>query len=256
MTNLFTNQQPTTIQGGANKLSVTVELVRQTDTIANKVLAALLADQETNAPIIAASQTDPAALDNLILGNVVITDEIDIDGLKANSEEELTKALKSQQSKRSRAKGDTMTQANYIKMLSAGIAEHALRLALGKPKGSSGRVGTGASELTDERIEAYRNDPAALGKAIRNIQSKKSIYKRRIDADFESDQWLNMLEVEQQLKDLRDEIGGVASKEAQEAIEANEKAAELLTDVDPSKLKADEAKKLLADIQEALATKA
>lgn len=255
MNNLFANQTEVIKQGGANQLAITAQLTSKTDSLAKALLTTLLADVEANGATITNSQTDSDALDNLILSNIVVNEEVAIDDLKYVDADVLEKALKSQQSKRSRAKGAPMTEDNYIKLLSAAIAEHAIRLAMGKPKNSGGRISAGVTELTEEQIETYKADQALLGKAIRNVQSKKSIYKGKADFNAEGDYWASLVALETQLKSLRSNTTTVVTEEAQQAIEANEKASSLLTDVDPKALKADEAKKLLAELQEALAAR-
>ena len=255
MNNLFQTEEVNIKLNGGNKLNVTAILTHRTDALAKQILADLVSDVEANAELITESQRDSDTLDKLVNEFVVIDEDIEIDEIRQFDEETLEKALKSQQSKRSRAKGAPMTEDNYIKMLSAAIAEQAIRVALGKPKNAGGRVSVGVSELSDEQIEYYKADQASLGKAIRNVQSKKSIYKSKAEFDAESDYWKSLLALEQQLKSLRSNTTTVVSEEAQQAMEANEKATSLIADVDPKSLKADEAKKLLAELQEALAAR-
>ena len=104
---------------------------------------------------------------------------------------------------------------------------------------------------SDEELEIFANDPEALKRAIRNVQSKKSIYKSKADFDPESERWQELLEVEAQLKALR----GGQTIEAERAIEKTQSLEEMLATVDPKDLKATEAKDMLESIKQMLATK-
>lgn len=259
MTNqLFANNMEiNNITSGANQLSVTAQLNTVANQIVKDVLNRILPTEENDnneeyADQILASQTDHNAMDNL-LNEVVDYEAQDIDWLKEADSEELEKVLKSQQSKRSRSKNQQMTIENYAKMMTAAVAERLVREALGKPKGNGGGNTRGQATYTDEELNALAEDPAMLARAIRNVQSKKSIAKSKVDFDENSDRWQDLLEAEQQLKDLRSSINGLQNTAAQEAIEAKRKAEELVGDVDVNTLKADEARDMLAKIQEALA---
>ena len=103
---------------------------------------------------------------------------------------------------------------------------------------------------SEEELEMLANDPEALRRALRNIQSKKSIYKSKADFDPESERWQELLEVEAQLKAIRD--GQTA--EAEKAIEKTNQLEEMLATVDPKDLKATDAKEMLERIKQMLAT--
>jgi hypothetical protein len=177
---------------------------------------------------------------------------VDIDFLKAESEEVLDRMIKSQQSKRSRAKSKEMTLDNYIAMLTGAVAENLLRIAANKPKSAGGggaRRGTVA--YSEEELEAFKNDPEALKRALRNVQSKKSIAKSKADWDPESERWQELLEVEAALKAIRDG----QTIEAEKAIEKTNQLEEMLATVDLNDLKAADAKNMLENIKQMLATK-
>lgn len=259
MTNqLFANNMEiNNINSGANQLSVTAQLNTVANQIVKDVLSRILpTDGEENseyADQILASQTDHNAMDNLLNEVVNFEEDTDTDFLKDTNSEELERVLKSQQSKRSRSKNQQMTIENYAKMMTAAVAERLVREALGKPKGNGGGNTRGQATYTDEELNALAEDPAMLARAIRNVQSKKSIAKSKVDFDENSDRWQDLLEAEQQLKDLRASINGLQNTAAQEALEAKRKAEELVGSVDVNTLKADEARDMLAKIQEALA---
>ena len=242
-----TNQKVT---NRGNQLSSTAELTRISADIAREILKRAEADAEKYQQLILDSQKSHDVMDRLI-NELYDLSTVDIEFLKAESEEVLDRMIKSQQSKRSRAKSKEMTLDNYITMLTGAVAENLLRIAANKPKTAGGGARRGTVRYTEEELEAFKNDPEALKKAIRNIQSKKSIYKSKADFDPESERWQELLEVEAQLKAIRD--GQTA--EAEKAIEKTNQLEEMLATVDPKDLKAADAKELLENIKQMLATK-
>ena len=194
-------------------------------------------DDEKQA-VITKAFTDTASLDLMVdAANESITE--DCGWMSELDDELLDKMLKSQQSKRSRCKSKEMTQDNFTSMLSAAIAERAIRLALGKPKGNSSTQRRGA-RYTDEDIQKLADDQEALKKAIRNIQSKKSIMKSKAGFDETAPEYQELLEDEEKLKAVR--IGGGHVDVTKQAVR------QLLTDVDINSLKAADAKDLLHKI--------
>ena len=251
--NLFANNMEMKNTGGANQLSVTAQLNSIATALATEALNIILADESGFADQVLASQTDHDAMDRL-LESVVNYDGIQIEFLEMANVNELDRVLKSQQSKRSRAKSQTMTMENYAKMMTAAIAEHLVREALGKPKGNGGGgVNGGDPTYSEEELMKLAEDPSALARAIRNVQSKKSIAKSKIDHDENGPRWQSLLAAEQQLKDLRASINGLQSSKAQEAIETLDELADTVGDVDVKSLKADEARDMLEKLQQALA---
>jgi hypothetical protein len=88
--------------------------------------------------------------------------------------------LKSQQSKRSRAKSKAMTLDNYTTLLTAAIAEDIIREIYNKPKSAGGfHRAAGTVDYTIDQLQALHDDQEALRKEIRNVQSKKSIMKSK-----------------------------------------------------------------------------
>lgn len=152
-----------------------------------------------------ASQSSTAAMDDLVLkycGENLKNDEIaQLDA------EDAKKILKSNQSSRSRRKNMAMTQANYVELLISAIAENIVRESCNMHKSANpfGEGARRAMEITPETVAELANDPEALGKAIRNIQSKKSTFKaKHADEDYEnSDEWQKLLADEALLKEAR-----------------------------------------------------
>ena len=246
--NSNTNQEVT---NRSNQLSSTAELTRISAEIAREILKFAEADAERFADKIVESQQSHDAMDALI-NEIYDLNQVDIEFLKAESEEVLDRMIKSQQSKRSRAKSKEMTIENYLTMLTGAVAENLLRIAANKPKtAGGGGVRRGSVRYSEEELEAFKNDPEALRRALRNVQSKKSIYKSKADFDPESERWQELLEVEAQLKALRDG----QTIEAEKAIEKTNQLEEMLATVDIKDLKAADAKNMLENIKQMLATK-
>jgi len=254
MTNLkelFANNNTSQeVSNRGNQLSSTAELTRISADIAREILKRVEADAEKYQAKIIESQQSHDAMDALI-NEIYNLNEVDIDFLKKEPADVLDRMIKSQQSKRSRAKSKEMTFENYLTMLIGAVAENLLRIAANKPKTAGGGGARRSSvRYSEEELEMLANDPEALRRALRNIQSKKSIYKSKADFDPESERWQELLEVEAQLKAIRD--GQTA--EAEKAIEKTNQLEEMLATVDPKDLKATDAKEMLERIKQMLAT--
>ena len=245
------NNNSMEVSNRSNQLSSTAELTRISADIAREILKRAEADPEKFADKITNSMQSHDVMDQLI-NEIYDLSTVDIEFLKAESEEVIDRMIKSQQSKRSRAKSKEMTLENYMTMLTGAVAENLLRIAANKPK-SAGGGGARRRTVTysEEELEVFKNDPEALRRALRNVQSKKSIYKAKADFDEKSDRWKELLETEAQLKALRDG----QSAEAEKAIEKTNMLEEMLATVDLKGLKAAEAKDMLESIKEMLSAK-
>lgn len=258
MNNLFVQETTanTMVQGGANQIEFTAALTQQATMIANDIIAKIQADADNSdmQEMVAESQQSNDAMDNLI-NELSPLDKADVEWLQGADDNVYDRMLKSQQSKRSRAKNKAMTLENYRVMLIAAVAEGYIRLCSGKDK-IVGRTSTaGSLELTEDLIQMYTNDQELLKKAIRNVQSRKSIMKAKADFDENSEAWNALLDYEAQLKTLR--VGSVRTidPKVEQAAAAAEQTRELLETVnDIDSLKAADAKELLKKIQEVLAT--
>lgn len=235
----------TVVNHNARSLTGTAQLTNLASTVADNIIKAMEADIEAYTPRIQESATDSKALDALIdeLGEINPDDAEFLTQLDDNTIEGI---LKSQQSKRSRAKSKQMTLDNYRTLLTAAIAENIVRIVAGKPKTHGGfRSTSGSVNYTIEQLEALGADQNALRKEIRNIQSKKSIMKSKADFDEADERWQALLKAEQQLKDMR--VG--ATTQVVEVDTTKDKLMELLGETDVSKLKSAEAHELLETIQ-------
>lgn len=255
MTNLkelfATNNNTMEVSNRGNQLGSTAELTRISTEIAREILKRAEADAEKYQAKIVESQKSHDVMDQLI-NEICDLTTIDIDFLKAESEEVLDRMIKSQQSKRSRAKSKEMTLENYLAMLTGAVAENLLRIAANKPKSAGGGgARRGTVSYSEEELEAFKNDPEALKKAIRNVQSKKSIYKSKADFDPDSERWQELIMVEEQLKAIRDG----QTIEAEKAIEKTNQLEGMLATVDLNDLKAADAKNMLENIKQMLSTK-
>lgn len=209
-------------------------------------------DFERIASLVEASRESHDMMDDLV-GEMYDIGSINISYLQSLSEEELEKMLRSQQSKRSRAKSKTMDQQNYQTMMVAAIAETVIRLAANKPKNSGGAA-LGDLGVSDEDFEKLRDDAEELKKAIRNVQSKKSIMKSKKDFTDEHPRWKQLCELEMRLKELRDETTVPVSVQERRDAKAKAEAEEMLKDIDLGALDEEQAKTMLAKLSEVLAT--
>jgi hypothetical protein len=219
-------------------LGGTVQLQEIAKPIAQGVFSAATSDEAAKERIVASIETS-YEMDRLVMtyGDF---DGIDLSFLADLTDAEISSMLKSQQSKRSRLKGMDMTQNNYLNLLHATVCELLLRKFAGKPKGA--RVGTGARgtrsilTYTEEQLVALAENQDEVRREIRNLASKKSIYKNSDQFDETSELWANILQAEEQLKSIRQDAprGGVkrTNKVAAAivtAIEANEDSFEKMT---------------------------
>lgn len=249
---LFVSPTTSNVLGGQNQLDHTPRLTSIATEIANSIIATINANPAHYEAKVTASQSDHGFMDDLI-HECYLMDKVDLTFLKDVNEEEFDKMIRSQQSKRSRAKGKTMTLENYKTMLIGGVAENLLRKASGKDKSSGGGTAMGDIGYSDEEMEKLAADPEELKKAIRNVQSKKSIMKSKQGFSEQDIRWKQLLVAEAQLKALRDSGAKAVSEEAAKALEVQDKVAEEL--VDAENLDPEEAKALLLKVKEMMATK-
>ena len=231
----------------ARTLSGTAALTQVASAGAAHAIRRMEADIENYRDRIALSATDSAELDKLIDELKPLVDIEADDPLRFLDEDTVESMLKSQQSKRSRAKGKAMTLDNYKTLMTAAIAEDILRELYNKPKQAGGAKRRGSVEFTTEQLDALSADQVQLRKEIRNIQSKKSIMKSKADFDESSEAWQQLLTVESMLKGLR--VGGRGSTVV-EVDTTKDALAGVLDGVDIEHLKAADAKELLARIAE------
>ena len=252
MTNLFatvTNDEAST---NGNQLEKSAQLTTHANGIANDILKALDAasddDKARIESMVKASMTDHDVMDELINELVDLPME-KVNYLTEESESTLDKMIKSQQSKRSRSKGKIMTMDNYRTMLVGAVAENLLRMAANKPKSALGAAANGQTSYSEEELTKLSMNKEELAKAIRNIQSKKSIAKSKAGFTVEGDKWKGLLIAEAQLKALR----GDSTTKVTTIVdtELKDKLTEALSAAgDVSNLKATDAKALLASLME------
>lgn len=255
LSKLFTDE--TTVRqvvGGSNQLGATAQLTALATDIAKEVATKVLANPEENEPQILASQRSHDAMDELI-NDFYNLKEVDIEFLRNEDEDTIDKMIRSQQSKRSRAKAKATTHKSWMAMMTGAVAENLLRLASGKAKQSGGGGAIGEIGFNEDDLEHFALHPEELKKAIRNVQSKKSIMKSKVDFSEDSDRWQQLLKAEEQLKEIRDQVNGNLNEKAKEAIEAKAKVEEMLASKDIDDIPADEAKELLDKVKEMLASR-
>lgn len=255
LTGLFSNGGQTAAASAANQLQQTARLTAIATEITNSIMNTVSTDVEKYQAKIAESQKSHDAMDALIAECYDLS-AVDIEFLKAESDDTLDKMIRSQQSKRSRAKSKAMTMDNYKAMMIGAVAENLLRMAANKPK-SAGGSSARATDVcySEDELQRLAADQEALKRAIRNVQSKKSIMKSKADFDENSDRWQQLLVAEEQLKAIR--TGGTVAvdPELQKAAEDKKKIEEMLAAADVNSLKAADAKSMLEAIKEMLASK-
>lgn len=239
--NLFTNEE-TINKVPARGLHGTAELTALSSQYANAIINTMNEDADEYADRIQQSMSESTALNNLIVELIPGGYAEEASFLKELDDATVDSMLKSQQSKRSRAKGKFMTLDNYKVLMTAAIAEFLIREVTDRVK-TSGGGGARYAELnyTIERLEQLAEDQDALKREIRNIQSKKSIMKGKADFDPNSERWIQLCSVEQQLKDMR--TGAAPS--IVEIDKTRDELKDLLSDTDIDKLKSAEAHELL-----------
>ena len=246
MFNTVENNETTT---NARSLAGTAQLTSVANTLVADCMAKLSEQLDDYKELFMESQKDHNAMDKL-LALLIDFDFIDVEFISSLDEQTVDGMLKSQQSKRSRAKNKLMTMDNYKNMMAGAIAENLIRKATGKAKMATGiRRASGSLDFTEEELEQLKEDQERLKKEIRNIQSKKSIMKSKEDFTEEDERWKRLLEVEEQLKSLR------VSTRATRVVkvdETKEKLASAFADVDLEHIKAADSKALLAQIKEML----
>ena len=238
-----TNESTTT---NARSLAGTAELTNIATAAAHRIIKAMEADIETYRPRIQLSAQDAKELDAIINEFRPLHEIPEDHMLRMLSDEIVEGMLKSQQSKRSRAKSKAMTLDNYTTLLVAAIAEDILREIYDKPKSAGGfHRAAGAVDYTVEQLQALHEDQQALRREIRNIQSKKSIMKSKADFSEDDPRWHALLKAEQQLKDMRI---GAAPAQVVEVDKTKDALSELLGGVDIKHIKVAEAHALLERI--------
>lgn len=225
-------------------LSGTAELTRISNGAAVKIIRSMEEQIDVYRERIAKSAKDYKEMDDLLNEFKPWCDIDDDSPLRDLDDETVEGMLKSQQSKRSRTKGKPMTIDNYTSLMTATIAEGLLRELYGKPKSATfGKRRSGALDYTPAELEAYAEDQEALRREIRNVQSKKSIAKSKIDFDESSEYYQSLLKAERMLKDLRNDSAPVVEVDT-----TKNKLKELLGNTDIDHLKAADSKELLSSI--------
>jgi hypothetical protein len=192
---------------GVRSLEGTARLTQVASEVTTDIFAVLDHNMAEYREQVSASQKSHSAMDELIHATVDF-DAVDVAFIKELSEETITAMLKSQQSKRSRTKGKTMTLDNYRSMMVGAVAENLIRFATGKTKLAGGsRRAAGDIGFSEEQLAFLADNQDELKRELRNIQSKKSIAKSKEGFSEEDAYWLELLEAEAALKSVRVSTG-------------------------------------------------
>ena len=248
---LFVNREQAQVTGGVNQLANTAKLTSLATGIADTVSRIINADPEKYHAMVEGSLKDHNIMDDLIMMTTENLANVDYSFLKGTSTDEFDRMIRSQQSKRSRAKSKDMTFENYHSMLVGAVAENLLRFASNQPKSAGGSSGS-TTVVTLEKAQAMTEDD--LKKAVRNVQSKKSIMKGKAGYSETQPSWLALLEEEAMLKSVRDNVAPVVTEEAKKALEVAETLKDQMSTVDLENMSEEEKTKLLAAMQQILAS--
>lgn len=247
LTNMFSANNPNTATGGVNQLQNTAKLTSIAAAIVNDIMKTIESDEIKYAPLVTLSQTSHDEMDKLIATTYDLS-TVDVEFLKTETEDNIDKMIRSQQSKRSRSKAKTMTLEAYKTMMIGAVSELLLRIASNKPKSATGG-GAHTSDIgySDELLLEYTNDQEKLKKEIRNVQSKKSIMKSKAGFSESDDRWQQLLLAEETLKNLR--AGGTTTTVIHD--ERLDKLEEILSNVSNiESMKGNDAKGLLAKVRD------
>lgn len=243
---MFNTTETMEATSNTRSLTGTAQLTAVSNELVTKCIVKLNDNLDEYREDFEASKHDHNAMDKLI-AQLVDLDEVDVEFIKQLDEQTVDGMLKSQQSKRSRAKSKAMTLDNYKSMMAGAVAENLIRKATGKVKSAGGaRRMSGSVDFTAEQLEELKEDQERLKKEIRNVQSKKSIMKSKADFSEDDERWQALLVAEEQLKSIRISNGRT---QVVKVDETKEKLAEVLADIDPNSLKAADSKELLAQIK-------
>lgn len=191
----------------AATIPASTQLAQVADSVANQLIEKFnqLSEEEANDCTVAAFESNSSML-NALIDNKVLTDDVICSELYSITDDDATRLLKSQQSKQSRSKSAGLSIQNFKKMASATVAVHLIRTQCGLTSNRTGRQSEGLKPLTEETQQWYAANQFELGKAIRNIQSKKSILKKKM-VDGGTDEQLQLMDeyvdYETTLKSLR-----------------------------------------------------
>ena len=251
---IFKGAPTVVVSNAAKQLDITNQLTNIATIKAEEVLAYLKQNENGDA-LVALTIEKYAELSSLLKNLDVIQPE---EWLKGTNEDVVTRALKSQQSKRSRAHSallaGNITIQDYKKYLIGAIAEGILRVSCNIASGNTGNRGSKAAasfELTEEDRLRYSVDQMALAKAIRNVQSKKTAIKKLEGFTEEDPTWMKAIAYEEQLKQLRTNTPVTVDTEVlNKAKQADEIAAAISALGDVSKMKKADLEKAFADLKE------
>lgn len=237
LNNLFTAEAKET--KGKRALSGTAEMTANAEVVVNNILEALSNNYDSHAETFEQSKVDAYAMDMLISEFTNNFEDVEVGFLDKYGEDELKAMLKSQQSKRSRAKSKDMTMDNYKAMMNAAVCELMIRTFTGKAK--TRVAGRGSNMYTSEFLKSMAEDQHELRRELRNVQSKMCIFRKKHPEDYnEHDEYKELEKVENTLKDMRTPIEGhrVKMSDVTEAL-----------DVDVNELELEDAKQLIAELQ-------
>lgn len=243
---MFNTTENNEVTTNARSLAGTAQLTAVANELVASTIKALNDNLDDYRDAFEESKNDHGAMDKL-LKQFIDFSSIDVEFIKELDETVVDGMLKSQQSKRSRAKSKAMTLDNYKSMMAGAIAENLIRTATGKVKSAGGaRRMSGSVDFSEEQLAALKEDQEQLKKEIRNIQSKKSIMKSKAEFTEDDERWQALIKAEEQLKSIRVSAGGTTVVKVDET---KDKLAEMIGEVDVTNMKAADVKDMLAQVK-------
>ena len=243
---LFVATEEGTATSGRRSLAGSVQLNTLASEVANKVMATVTHESFEDIALFKASTKDATAHDQLIKKYGGLEEITDLQSLSNLDDDTKAKLLRSRQSTRSHCKAKAMTMDNYRTMTMNAAGELIIRKVLGTPKTARGTSNGPRTSIlfTDKELTQLAEDQNEVRREIRNLASRKSIYKHSDQFSEDSETWQQILKAEEQLKGIRQDLP--RSRNANGVVKA--RVLEVLGDKDISALKAGEAKQLLGEI--------
>ena len=248
---LFETATSVATGNSGRQLAGTAQLTSTATMLADQVLEAIKNGSDETKDLVVASKTDSKAMKQLV-GNYLVLDDSHVEFMQDMTDEDLEGMLFSQMSKRSRTKAKEMTFENYKTMMIAEIAELMIRKVRVQTAADRPKRESSLALFTPERLAEMALDQYDIRRQLRNVQSKKSIFKKTDDyAEYGEDceRWKLLTAIEQQLFSIRTDMTSGSSVQVIKVDATKSYLQELLAEVDVDSLKLKEAKEILQNIK-------
>jgi len=138
-----------------------------------------------------------------------------------SDEDTVVKALKSQQSKRSKSMALELNANSIAKVISSTVGEMLIREANNLPYNNRAAATKSytSEELTEEVLQSYKEDQETLRKAIRNVQAKKCNIKKKMSSDGETEELVAQLQEVEKCEELLFTVRTTERKKPQQKVD-------------------------------------